>query len=244
MLAYIFRRTLYAIPILIAVNLLLFVLFFMVNNAESMARRVLGEKNISQKQIDDWVREHNYHLPRFVNRAETGGRVFTETIFWKKNLPLFRLDFGVSDNSGRLIWEDMRERIPYSLSITVPMMLLGLLIHVFLSMIIAFYRGSYVDTAALFVTVILMSISSLFYIIIGQFLFAREWCLFPISGYGEGVHGYVKFLTLPVIIGLLSGMGGLCVTTGRFFLRKSTRIISARHVRRGLGRGRSCSSMP
>ena len=208
MLAFITKRTLCAIPILIAVNLLLFVLFFLVNKPDSMARKVLGEKNITQKQIDDWVKKNDYHFPKFYNGKEEGTKKLTETIFWKKSVPLFFFDFGKSDNADRLIWQDMRERIPYSLSITVPMMFIGLVVNVFIAMIVAFYRGSYVDTVALFVTVVLMSISSLFYIIVGQFIFARELSLFPVSGYGEGIGGYVKFLTLPIIIGLVSGIGG------------------------------------
>jgi len=38
MLAYLVRRVLYAIPILIGVNLLTFLLFFVVNSPDDMAR--------------------------------------------------------------------------------------------------------------------------------------------------------------------------------------------------------------
>ncbi len=54
--------------------------------------------------------------------------------------------------------------------------------------------------------VALMSISSLFYIIGGQFLISKLWHLVPISGYGEGLNA-AKFLVLPVIIGVISGAG-------------------------------------
>ena len=55
--------------------------------------------------------------------------------------------------------------------------------------------------------VALMSISSLFYIIGGQFLISKLWHLVPISGYGYGIDA-TKFLILPVIIGAVSGAGG------------------------------------
>jgi peptide/nickel transport system permease protein len=51
-----------------------------------------------------------------------------------------------------------------------------------------------------------MSISSLFYIIGGQFLISKLWHLVPISGFGYGIDA-VKLLVLPVIIGVISGAG-------------------------------------
>ena len=44
MFAYIVRRVLYAIPILIGVNLITFALFFIVNTPDDMARMQLGAK--------------------------------------------------------------------------------------------------------------------------------------------------------------------------------------------------------
>ena len=67
MLTYIIRRTGYAIPILIGVNLLTFGLFFVVNSPDQMARTTLGEKNITQADVDNWKREHGYHLPLFLH---------------------------------------------------------------------------------------------------------------------------------------------------------------------------------
>jgi peptide/nickel transport system permease protein len=52
----------------------------------------------------------------------------------------------------------------------------------------------------------MMSISSLFYIIIGQYLLSKVWNLVPISGYSSGPDS-LKFLVLPVVIGALSGVG-------------------------------------
>ena len=47
MLAYVVRRTLYAIPILIGVNLITFLLFFVVNTPDDMARMQLGTKRVT-----------------------------------------------------------------------------------------------------------------------------------------------------------------------------------------------------
>ena len=54
MIAYIIRRILYAIPILIGVNVITFVLFFVVNTPEDMARLHLGERHVTQDAIEKW----------------------------------------------------------------------------------------------------------------------------------------------------------------------------------------------
>jgi len=67
MIAYIIRRSLYAIPILIGVNVIVFSLFFFVNSPDDMARTHLGQKRVTPEQIDQWKREHSLDLPYFYN---------------------------------------------------------------------------------------------------------------------------------------------------------------------------------
>src|SRR5689334_23715986 len=67
MIVYIIRRCLYAIPILIGVNILVFLLFFFVNSPDNMARTHLGQKRVTPEQIDQWKREHSLDLPYFYN---------------------------------------------------------------------------------------------------------------------------------------------------------------------------------
>ena len=100
MTAYIVRRLLYAIPILIGVNALTFVLFFVVNSPDEMARMHLGGKRVTDQAIESWKQEHGYDKPLLINRQEQGGRALTETILFEKSVKLFLLDFGQSD-SGR-----------------------------------------------------------------------------------------------------------------------------------------------
>lgn len=54
--------------------------------------------------------------------------------------------------------------------------------------------------------VAMMSISSLFYIIGGQWLVSKVWHWVPISGYGEGIDA-ARFVLLPVIISVIGGLG-------------------------------------
>src|SRR5688572_22831878 len=119
---------LYMIPILIAVNVLTFFLFFIVNTPDNMARTALGAKRVTLEQIEEWKRERGYDLPLFFNAgAATPLEKFTQTIFVQKSARLFLFDFGRSDN-GRNIGFDIRQRMWPSLALAVPTLLLGLAI--------------------------------------------------------------------------------------------------------------------
>src|SRR5438105_4633343 len=123
MIAYIVRRILYMIPILIAVNLLTFFLFFILNTPDNMAHMALGAKRVTAEQVEDWKRERGYDLPLFFNaEAATLLEKVTQTIFVQKSARLFLFDFGRSDN-GRNIGFDIRQRMWPSLALAVPTLL-------------------------------------------------------------------------------------------------------------------------
>jgi len=205
MLAYIIRRTLYAIPILIGVNLLTFWLFFVVNSPEDMARMQLGMKRVTPDAIEKWKEDHGYDIPLLYNSKAGGIESLTQTIFFEKSVRLFVFDFGSADD-GRNIGHDIRQRMMPSLALAIPVFVVGLLVNITLAMIIAFFRATYVDYMGVVFAVILMSISTLFYIIGGQFLVSKLLHLVPISGYDSGLSA-VKFLMLPMIIGIIGGIG-------------------------------------
>ena len=205
MIAYIIRRILYAIPILIAVNVLTFLLFFVVNSPDEMAYMFLGDKNTKPEQVEEWKQERGYHYPLFFNQEEKGIDKFTKTIFYTKSVRLFVFDFGRSD-SGRDIGYDISQRMWPSLAIAIPDLIIGLLITITFALLIAFFRGTYIDYWAVVICVALMSISSLFYIIGGQFIMGKILRVVPISGFEEGVYG-IKFIILPVLIGVIGGIG-------------------------------------
>jgi peptide/nickel transport system permease protein len=205
MTAYIIRRLLYALPILIGVNIFTFMLFFVVNSPDDMARMHLGAKRVTQEAVDHWKAERGYDLPILVNSDKQGLEKLTETIFYQKSVNLFLFNFGQSD-SGRDILYDISQRMWPSLAIAVPVLLVGLLLNITFALLIAFFRATYIDFWGVIICVIMMSISSLFYIIGGQFLASKLLHLVPISGYEPGMEA-IKFLILPVIIGVIGGIG-------------------------------------
>lgn len=206
MTAYILRRILYAIPILLGINILTFALFFVVNTPDDMARMHLGMKRVSPELIVSWKEERGYNKPLFYNERSVGLEQITDTIFFQKSMRLFSGHFGRSD-AGRDIGSDIKQRMWPSLAIAIPVLLVGLLVNITFALLISFFRGTYLDLGAVILCVVLMSISGLFYIMFGQFMIGKLFRLVPISGY-EGGWDAIRFLVLPVIIGVISGIGG------------------------------------
>ena len=205
MFAYIIRRILYAFPILLGVNALTFALFFMVNTPDDMARMQLGDKHITQQSIDAWKQEKGYNKALLWNYEAQGIEKVTDTIFTDKSLTLFLFQFGQADD-GRDIGHDIQTRMWPSLAIAVPIFIVGLSVNITFALLMVFFRATYVDLGGVGLCVVIMSISSLFYIIGGQFLVGKLMQLVPISGYGDGLNAF-KFLILPVVIGIVSGIG-------------------------------------
>ena len=205
MFAYIIRRLLFAVPILIGVNLITFALFFMVNTPEDMARSQLGAKQTTPEMIQAWKVDRGYDKPLFFNEQASGVDKISDTLFVNESMKLFAFDFGQSD-SGRQITADIKERMWPSLSIALPTFIIGLVTNIALALLIILFRGTPLDTFTMMVAVAIMSVSGLFYIIAGQVLFSKTWHWVPISGYAEGWDG-LKFLVLPVLIGVFAGVG-------------------------------------
>jgi peptide/nickel transport system permease protein len=205
MLAYILRRLLYAIPILIGVNLLTFALFFVVNTPDDMARLQLGVKHVTPEAIERWKVEHGYDKPLLLNAEAKGHTQFTDTIFFQHSAAMFAFEFGKGDD-GRDIANEIRTRMGPSLAIALPVFVIGLLVKISFALLMVFFRTSYLDLWGVVLCVALMSISGLFYIIAGQYFIAKLWNLLPISGFAGGIDGF-RFILLPVLVSVMAGIG-------------------------------------
>jgi peptide/nickel transport system permease protein len=203
--AYLIRRAVYGFFILVLVNLLTFALFFFVNSPDDMARAQLGAKRVTPEAITKWKHERGYDKPLILNNNSSGLGVLTDTIFYDKSVKLFVFDFGRSDQ-GRDIGYDISTRMWASLAIALPVFIVGLLVTVTFALLMTLFRATYVDFWGVVICVAMMSISSLFYIIGGQYVIGKLWSLVPISGYDEGISA-IKFLILPMIIGVIGGIG-------------------------------------
>src|SRR2546425_4722399 len=101
MLRYIIRRLLYAIPILIGVSMLTFILFYAAASPEQIAKNNLSAKKPSPDQIKEWLSQHGYDKPR--------------TVQFKEHMTsLLLFQFGKSDANGEDIWGRIRTGAPPS----------------------------------------------------------------------------------------------------------------------------------
>ena len=218
MIGYIVRRVGYGLLILVGVNLFTFMLFFTVNTPDDMARMNIGGKRVSQDAIEKWKVERGYDKPLLWNDAAPGIDKATTTIFFERSAQLFAFDFGASD-SGRDIGYEMKQRVGPSLALALPTFILGLFVVIVFSLLMVFFRNTYLEFWGFTLAVFLMSISSLFYILLGQFMFSRVLRLVPISGFAGGADLFV-FLALPIVIGIVSRLGGEALFYRTMFLEE------------------------
>jgi len=232
MLAYVVRRIGYGVLVVFGVLFFLFVLFFLYAEPEDMARKALGEK-APPEAIVQWISNHGYDRPTLWNSERP-----TDTQLVEHFRRMLTFDFGRSDADDIPISKRLRGGIGPSLSLTLPLFVLGLLIGVGLSLFVAYFRGTYIDTAGVVLAVLAMSVSILLYIIAGQYLIAKLLRWFPISGFDPSPSVILRFLALPVIVGLMSGVGESIRFYRTVFIEETNRDYVRTARAKGCGDGR------
>jgi peptide/nickel transport system permease protein len=230
---YLIRRLLLAVPTVLGVCLVTFLLFNVFASPEAVARKQLG-KNPTAGQVKAWVAAHGMDKPMFVNlNPGKDGRVHPfDSRFWNHMKELILFQFPESDYLHENVGDLIKQKMVPSLTITVPAFLLSIIVTLPIALFIAYYRGTYVDRLALFVCVILMSIVILNYIILGQYLLAVVFKYFPIYGFEFGVGAW-KFVLLPVILSVASGLG----SGVRFYRTVMLNEVRADYVRTAMAKG-------
>ena len=235
MLNYLIRRSFYGVLVLLGVNLFTFMLFFTVNTPDDMARLNIGGKRVTQEQILKWKVERGYDKPLYWNAAAEGAHKATDTVFWDRSVSLLVLDFGRSDSkSATDIGHEIKTRMGVSLQLAVPLFLLQIVVSVAFALLLVFFKHSRIDFWGVVACVLMLSISALFYIIVGQFLFSRVFHLVPISGFESGLDA-VRFLILPVILSLLARLG----SEGRLYRAMFLEELGRDYVRTARAKGLS-----
>lgn len=233
MIRFLIRKIAYGLLVLAGINLLTFVLFFQVNTPDDMARMQLGGKRVTAEAIEKWKAERGYDRPLYFNDAETGITRLTNTVFMDSSLRMFAFDFGQAD-SGRDIASEIQRRAWPSLALAAPTFIVGLGISITLALGLAFFRGTYLDFWGTVVCVVFMSISSLFFIVAGQFVFSRVLQLLPVSGYAGGLEAW-RFLLLPIAVGILARLGAETRFNRTLFLEEINKDYVRTARAKGLG---------
>lgn len=184
MTVYVVRRLLYLVPLVLGVALVVSLIF---NGGlfGDPAATILG-KHATAEAIAQLRTDLGLDKPWYAQ-------------YWDYLSDLAAFDFGRSHQFKLRISEMITRGAIPSLSITLPGFLIATTIAVSLSLFCAAFRGKVIDRAILVVAVGLMSVSSLVYIIFGQYLLAHKAGLFPIQGYERGLGG-LAYVALPIVI--------------------------------------------
>jgi len=203
MAAYLIRRLWQMIPTLAGVVLLVFFLFkyFGGDPAE-----VLGGLNASPEQIKAIRQTLGLDEP-----------VWYQLWIFVKQIVTF--DWGKSWATNEAVSNLFATRLPATLTVMVPILVLDVLLALPIAMWVAYRRGSLTDRAIMVVTTVALSISFLVYIIVGQYLFGFQLGWFPVQGWSDSLWtNLTVYAPLPVLLALLVGLAPQTRLYRSFFL--------------------------
>ena len=204
MLRYVARRLGEAIPTTVGILLLTFALFNVVGG--SPAEVILG-KNASAESIAAFNRKWGYDKPLLIGRFGSlegwgGLKGCLDSQFFNFVGGICKGDFGYSVENQEPVVEVLKRGIGPSLSLTVPILVGGVIVALMLALLAAALRGGWVDRTILLASAVLMSVNYVVWVLAGQFFLSFKAGLFPVWGYESAFY-----LVLPVAIGILSSLG-------------------------------------
>jgi peptide/nickel transport system permease protein len=203
MAAYLIRRLWQMIPTLIGVVLLVFFLFkyFGGDPAE-----ILGGLNASPDQIQAIRDQLGLNKPVWEQLA----------IFFKQ---IVTFEWGKSWATNESVANLFMTRLPATLTVMVPILLLDVLLAIPFAMAVAAVRGSLTDRTLMVVTTVALSISFLVYVIVGQYFFAFQLGWFPVQGWSDStLTNLLVYTPLPVLLAVLVGLAPQMRLYRTFFL--------------------------
>jgi peptide/nickel transport system permease protein len=221
--AYILRRLWQMIPTLAGVILLIFFIFKFFGGDPA---EILGGQAANQEQIDLIRKELGLDRPWWVQLG-----IFVQDIF--------TFDFGKSWMTKEQVSAIFLSRLPATLTITLPILLLEVLLAIPIALAVAYYRGKLFDRAVMIVCVLAMSVSFLVYIIVGQYFLAFEWGLFPVQGWSDSLwKNLVTYAPLPILLAVLVSLAPQTRLYRTFFLDEIKHDYVRTARAKGLSEGR------
>jgi peptide/nickel transport system permease protein len=203
MLAYLIRRLWQMVPTLAGVVLLVFFLFkaFGGDPAE-----VLGGLNASPEQIKAIRQQLGLDEP-----------VLYQLWLFVKQIVTF--DWGKSWATNEAVSNLFATRLPATLTVMIPVLVLDVLLALPIAMWVAYRRGSLSDRMIMVITTVALSISFLVYVIIGQYVFGFQLGWFPVQGWSDSLWtNLTTYVPLPVFLAVLVGVAPQTRLYRSFFL--------------------------
>ncbi len=231
MAAYLIRRLWQMIPTLAGVVLLVFVLFKFFGGDPA---EILGGLNATPEQIDAIRQQLGLNEPWWVQLG----------IFLKQ---IVSFDWGKSWATNESVANLFATRLPATLTVMLPILLLDTLLAIPFALYVAYVRGSLTDRVIMVVTTVALSISFLVYIIVGQYVFGFQLGWFPVQGWSDSLWTNLGvYAPLPVLLAVMVGVAPQTRLYRSFFLDEigqdyvrtarakglSERVVLLRHVMR------------
>ena len=203
MLAYILRRLWQMIPTLAGVVLLVFFLFKFFGGDPA---EILGGLNATPEQIDAIRQQLGLNEPWWVQLG----------IFVKQ---IVTFDWGKSWATNEQVSNLFATRLPATLTVMIPILILDALLALPIAMWVAYRRGSLTDRTIMVITTVALSISFLVYVIIGQYVFGFQLGWFPVQGWSDStMTNLLVYAPLPVLLAVLVGLAPQTRLYRSFFL--------------------------
>ena len=201
MLNYVLKRLWETVPTTVGILLLTFVLFNVVGG--SPAEVVLG-KNATAESIAAFNHKWGYDKPLIIGNREqgTGIRGLFDSQFFNFVGGICKGDFGYSIENQEPVVDVLKRGVGPSLSLTVPILVGGVIVALMLATLSAAMRGGWVDKSILVLSAVLMSVNYVVWVLAGQFFLSYKAGIFPVWGYSSAFY-----LVLPVLIGIFSSLG-------------------------------------
>ena len=203
MTAYVIRRLWQMVPTVGGVVLLVFLLFHFFGSDPSI---ILAGQNATQEQIAAIRQQLGLDQPLYVQ-------------FWIYLKSILSFNWGNSWATNEPVGHLFASRLPATLTVMIPILILDTLLALPIAMWVAYRRGSLTDRSIMVVTTVALSISFLVYVIVGQYVFAFQLGWFPVQGWTDSVwRNLVTYVPLPVLLAVLVGVAPQTRLYRSFFL--------------------------
>jgi peptide/nickel transport system permease protein len=222
MAAYVIRRLWQMVPTLFGVVLLVFVLFKFFGGDPA---EILGGQNATPQQVDAIREQLGLNKPWWVQLG----------IFLKQ---IATFDWGKSWATQEAVSNLFATRLPATLTVMTPILLLDTLLAIPIALGVAYVRGSLTDRALTIVTTVALSISFLVYVIIGQYVFGFQLGWFPVQGWSDSTWtNLVTYVPLPLLLAVAVGISPQIRLYRSFFLDELGQDYVRTARAKGLGEG-------
>jgi peptide/nickel transport system permease protein len=203
MLAYVIRRLWQMVPTLLGVVLLVFLLFHFFGSDPAV---IMAGQNATQEQIAAIRQQLGLDQPAYVQ-------------FWIFLKQIATFDWGRSWATNEAVSSLFATRLPATMTVMVPILILDTLIAVPIALGVAYVRGSLTDRTLMVVTTVALSISFLVYVIVGQYVFGFQLGWFPVQGWSNStLTNLGTFVPLPVLLAVMVGISPQTRLYRSFFL--------------------------